>query len=133
MAQKDLIPQNKRTKEEQKRIAVMGGKASVKARRLKRDLKERLTLALETIEKEAANKKLVRELMGEDEATNLDVIVAKLVANAKKGDIQSINQLLDRLYGKPTQPTDITTGGQPLINIEVQSERGKAEIEKIVK
>ena len=36
MAQKDLIPLNQRTKEEQKRITTQGGKASVIARRKKK-------------------------------------------------------------------------------------------------
>ena len=42
----NLIPLNERTKEEQTKITTMGGKASGKARRRKRDLKELLELAL---------------------------------------------------------------------------------------
>ena len=39
MAQKDLIPMSKRTKEEQKEIATMGGKASGVARRKKKTIR----------------------------------------------------------------------------------------------
>lgn len=40
MGKGNLIPMNKRTKEEQKAIATMGGKASGKARRQKRDMRQ---------------------------------------------------------------------------------------------
>lgn len=40
MAKEDLIPMNKRTKEEQKEIARKGGKASGKSRRKKKAMKE---------------------------------------------------------------------------------------------
>jgi hypothetical protein len=47
MAQKDLIPLNKRSKEDQFRIKQMGGIKSGEVRRKKRDLKERFKLGLE--------------------------------------------------------------------------------------
>ncbi len=47
MAQKDLIPLNQRTIEEQKKIATAGGKASGKARRNKAILKDCLNILLE--------------------------------------------------------------------------------------
>lgn len=42
----NLVPQNKRTKEEQRKIASMGGKASAKARRARKTLREELILLL---------------------------------------------------------------------------------------
>src|SRR5574344_360045 len=44
--EENLIPQSERTKEEQKKIAVMGGKASGKSRRARKTLKEELLLLL---------------------------------------------------------------------------------------
>lgn len=44
---KNLIPQSKRTKEEQRKIAKMGGKASGEARRQKRDMRELMKMMLE--------------------------------------------------------------------------------------
>lgn len=52
MAKEDLIPMSERTKEEQKRIATMGGKASGKARQEKKTMRETLRLMLEEIPKE---------------------------------------------------------------------------------
>lgn len=47
MAQEDLIPLNKRTIEEQKKIASAGGKASGKARRNKAMLKDCINILME--------------------------------------------------------------------------------------
>lgn len=43
---KNLIPQNRRTKAEQKKIAIMGGKASGVSRNKRKTLKEELLLLL---------------------------------------------------------------------------------------
>lgn len=48
MAHDNLIPMNKRTKEEQSRIAKMGGIASGKVRQEKKKMKELLEMMLET-------------------------------------------------------------------------------------
>lgn len=36
---------------------------------------------------------------------------------AKEGDYQFYRDIHDRLYGKPTSPIDVTTGGKPIIQI----------------
>lgn len=46
--EQNLIPQNKRTKSEQREIAKKGGQASGKARRERKTLKEELITLLET-------------------------------------------------------------------------------------
>lgn len=58
MAQKDLIPLNQRSKEEQKRITSAGGIASGKARRNKAMLKDCLSILMErkTIDEETGKK-----------------------------------------------------------------------------
>lgn len=43
----NLVPQSERTKDEQRKIARMGGIASGEARRAKRDMRERMKLMLE--------------------------------------------------------------------------------------
>lgn len=48
MAKEDLIPLNKRTKEEQKEITSKGGKASGKARRDKADFKAKCQIWMQT-------------------------------------------------------------------------------------
>lgn len=46
--EQNLIPQNKRTKNEQREIAKKGGQASGEARRKRKTLKEELLILLET-------------------------------------------------------------------------------------
>ena len=71
MAKEDLIPQNKRTKDEQKKIARMGGIASGKARRKKADLRKAMQEAMEaTFTDKNGNKK-----------TGQEIAIAGIIAN----------------------------------------------------
>ncbi len=85
---KNLIPQNKRTKSEQRKIAKKGGIASGEARRRKKTLKEELLLLLETEDrqekislallKEAENGstkafEVIRDTIGEKEPETLNI------------------------------------------------------------
>ena len=53
-----------------------------------------------------------------------DLMTLALIKKAREGDVQAYNALMDSGYGKPTQPTDITTQGEKLIftpiNLDVQ-------------
>ena len=59
MAKKDLIPLNKRTKEEQKKIASMGGKKSVEVRREQKTYREMAKAMLSATIKD---KEILKEL-----------------------------------------------------------------------
>ena len=63
----NLIPMNKRTKEEQKKIATMGGIASGKVRQEKATMKKTLEMLLDTVPKSESNPegKTFRELTTE--------------------------------------------------------------------
>lgn len=58
MAKEDLVPMSERTKEEQKKIATMGGKASGKARKEKATMKKVLEQMLEEIPTKNNDEKL---------------------------------------------------------------------------
>lgn len=94
MAQKDLIPLNKRTKEEQKRIASMGGKASGEARRERKALKEIMCLLLE---KDVTDTKQYNKVaaMGFDfdEIDNATLLVVALFKRACLGDVSAIKEV----------------------------------------
>ena len=68
MAQKDLIPLNKRTIEEQKKITSAGGKASGKARRNKALLKDCINILMEKkyLDEETGKKITGAELLSVD-------------------------------------------------------------------
>ena len=71
----NLVPMNKRTKEEQKEIATAGGIASGEARREKKALKEELLLLLE---QENRQERISLALI--EKAANGDVAAYKLIA-----------------------------------------------------
>jgi len=48
------------------------------------------------------------------------LLARKLVQKGLEGDVSAIKEFGDRIDGKPTQPTDITTGGEPLTGITVK-------------
>lgn len=110
MAKEDLIPQNMRTKEEQKEIARKGGIASGEARRRKRSLREAMQtmLALELSEKEIND--LAKK--GYDAETQLDALTAAALMSAKRGNSQAFANVM-RLLGEET------------LNIEIQDDSTK--------
>ena len=92
----NLIPVNKRTKEEARAISSKGGKASGEARRKKRDAKSaaRLILSLPTVDK--VTKSL--EKLGiddESEYTNMVSIFAMAYLKAMKGDIGAMRFIVE--------------------------------------
>lgn len=77
----NLIPQNMRTKEEQRAIATKGGIASGEARRAKRDFRESMLAALnELVERKDDNGVVVAKISAQD------AICIKQIAKALKGD-----------------------------------------------
>ncbi len=83
----NLIPMNKRTEEQQREIAIMGGKASGKARQKKKRMKEILTLLLE---EKTPNGKTYGEL------ATLGLIKGAMKGNAH--NYRTILEVLGELY-----------------------------------
>lgn len=99
--EKNLIPFNERTEDEQREIAKKGGVASGKARRKKRTMKEAAQLIL----KAPANSKY-KELLSEcgipeQDCTNLMAIMASAVMKAAEGDIKAAVFVRDTLGENP--------------------------------
>lgn len=94
----NLINQSMRTKEEQRRIAQMGGKASGEARRRKKTLRETLITLLNTENYEMDGKKVDGYV-----ATAL-----ALIKKALKGDVPAITALRDTVGEKPREELDIS-------------------------
>ena len=90
MAREDLIPLNRRTKDEQKRIATAGGIASGAARRRKKSLREAadLYLSLPVADRRTYNKAARRYIDAEDIDNQMAMIVG-LVDAATKGDAKA--------------------------------------------
>lgn len=88
---KNLIPQNERTKERQREIARMGGKASGKKRQEKKLLKDCLEILLEKKYKDENGKK----------KTGAEAISVKLFKEALKGNVKAFEVLRDTVGQKP--------------------------------
>lgn len=105
----NLRPQNTRTKEEQRQIAIAGGKASGEARRKKRELRERCKLLLELM----PNADLVHASL--DGAVDLpegsdmyDLMIAKMMQVAVlEGNVKAFVAVRDSAGDKPVDETNI--------------------------
>ena len=105
MAKEDLVPMNKRTKEEQKRIARAGGKASGVARRKRKSMKEALELIMEMQATDANKKKLAKK--GIDVETNEDVMAAAMTLAAMAGDTKAYSAIAN-VRGENKQQIEVS-------------------------
>lgn len=118
MAQKDLIPVTQRTKEEAQELGRMGGKASGKVRKQKKELKERIMLAFEIYTKKlkekatTADDKQIIDEMGADVFQIMSI--AYDIKTKKETRLKALDMLWDRTVGKPQQAIDHTTEGKKI-------------------
>ena len=106
---KNLIPTNKRSKEEAKKIGKKGGIASGKARREKKTLRQCLEILLE---KTLKDKKGI-------EMSGAEAVSLKVFEKALKGDIRAFEVLRDTAGQKPVEKVQMKTD----INIAESAER----------
>lgn len=102
---KNLKPMPARTKEEQKKIASMGGKASGVARRKRKSMKEALELILEMQATDADVKKMARK--GLTVETNEDVMAAAIALEAMKGDTKAYSAIAN-VRGENKQQIEVS-------------------------
>ena len=100
----NLVPMNKRTKEEQREIAKKGGQASGAARRKKRDAKSAAQLILNL----PARKNIEQNLKGlgienEEDFTNIVAIMARAFDKSIAGDVNAMRFLLEMANITPAQ------------------------------
>lgn len=93
MNEKNLVPQSKRTKSEQRRVAAMGGRASGEARRRKRTLRQCL-LAL-------------RDVEGADGLTQGEKWSLALAERAAAGDVAAFKLIHEIMAEREPSPFDV--------------------------
>lgn len=112
----NLVPQSERTKEEQRKIAIMGGKASGEARRRKKSLREAMELLLSLPVKDTRVKKKIESLgINPDEIDNQMAMAIAQWQQAVKGNT------------KAYQNIEATIGEKPKENITVEDTREKTK------
>lgn len=106
MSREDLIPLNKRTKDEQKQIASLGGKKSGETRRRKKTMKQQLEMLLSL--PACDNDKAELDALGIDaeEADNSMVILKGLFLKAASGDVSAVKEIRN-ILGKDTASAEL--------------------------
>ena len=99
MNDENLVPQNKRTKSEQREIAKMGGKASGEARRQNKTMREWLEIAMQAAMKNDDGQTIMSPDDPTRELTRKECAMLKLAAKAAKGDLKAI-ELSAKLSGE---------------------------------
>lgn len=117
--EQNLIPFNKRTEDEKRKIAIMGGKASGEARKQKATLKKTLEQLLDTVPKSESNPegKTFREL------TTQGLMIGAI--NGKAENYKLMAQMLGELEEEQTNETPNVT-----INVVDNSNLEKAMYEE---
>lgn len=95
--EKNLIPFNERTEDEQRQIAAAGGRASGAARRRKRALKEAADLYLSLPPDRRKWNALARKGVDPEDIDNQMLMIAGLHAAAAEGDARAGRLLVDIL------------------------------------
>lgn len=95
--EKNLVPINERTKSEQREIASAGGKASGKARRRKKSMKQKMQLLLSL--PAAGNDQAELAAMGVEpgDMDNEMVLIKALFLSAAEGDTKAFDRIQDVL------------------------------------
>lgn len=109
---KNLKPQNKRTKEEQREIARKGGLASVEARRKQKSMREamqKVMYGLKVTETDK-DKLLAAGISPEDveDFNNSMVATVAVAKKAKEGDVQAYNTICAMLGEKPADKVEMS-------------------------
>jgi len=136
MAKEDLIPLDRRTKEEQKQITTMGGKASGESRRKARDLRERFKIGLQAFTELKAKQ---FKVSGDDKKAELikdigvEVFSLLEIANNDtdaKTRLTAWDNILDRLVGKPVQENVVSAS---VVNTNQLTEEEKKVLDRTLK
>lgn len=115
MAESNLIPTNKRSKDEAKELGRKGGRKSGESRRRKKTMREWLELALSTKVRDKAGELVLSPDTGKP-MTREEAGMLKLAAAFANGDTKSI-QLAAELLGERTVKAEVTgKDGEPLLS-----------------
>ena len=127
--EQNLITQNNRTKSEQREIAQKGGKASGKARRQKRAIKDCMETLL-SLPAAGAYKDLASEFgIGDDDIDNHMLLVTSIFRKAViEGDVAAFREIL-KLQGEDKSESDIKEQQARIdkLKAETQNIKGTSE------
>lgn len=106
--QDNLVPIAERSPEEVREMGRKGGKASGKARREKKLLKDQINLLLSLPLKDKKAKEKLKALgINADNIDNQMAMVISMWQKAIKGDVQAFNTLRDTVGEKPIEEVNV--------------------------
>lgn len=109
----NLIPMDKRTKEEQREIASAGGRASVAARRRKKNLFEMTRMVLELGVKNPKQRASLEKMgINPDDLTNNAALAVSMLDKAMRGDVQAAKLIAE--WGAVNAPQQTEQEVDPL-------------------
>ena len=92
----NLTPLNKRSPEELKKITSAGGKASAKARKKRKAIKEQMEMLMALpLTSESAKKKLKALGIDESDMDNQMAVCVAIMQRMLKGDMAAVNKMLE--------------------------------------
>ena len=108
----NLIPANKRTEEELKKMTSNGGKKSGEARRRKKTMREALEMLLYHTKLNEQTKQMLQAegIKDADEMNHQMVITRSLIAKAEAGDVQAYNSICAMIGQKPAEKVEMAGG-----------------------
>jgi hypothetical protein len=87
----------------------------------------RSTIAKKWLSVETTDKNPITQI--EEKLDQADLIILNMIKEARAGNVQAANLLLDSAFGKLTQPTDVTVS-QGILNIDPLNDSGDNEPQK---
>ena len=106
----NLIPMNKMTEAEQREIARMGGKASAESRKRRKTAKDIAQAILSTKLNASQIDEILdgaKNLIGDDTSAYA-VMIAKMIQEANRGNVQAFTAVRDTAGDKPTDKQEVT-------------------------
>lgn len=106
----NLIPMNKMTEAEQREIAKKGGKASAESRKRRKTAKDIAQAILSTKLNASQIDEILdgaKNLIGDDTSAYA-VMIAKMIQEANRGNVQAFTAVRDTAGDKPTDKQEVT-------------------------
>lgn len=133
---KNLIPLNKRSEEEQRALRSKAGKASGESRRRRKTAKEIARTILQTDLSASQIDEVLdgaKDLIGED-ASAYAVMIAKMVQEGLRGNVQAFTAVRDTAGDKPTDKQEVTasvTAGDKALMDKVAARLGIKQADEL--
>lgn len=101
----NLVSLADRTTEEQRKIAKLGGIASGKVRKEKREFIDKLKIGLEYLTDQKSKQAQTPELKEMIEKMGFDIYT--VLKEIERGNLNAVDRFWDRLYGKPVTSSEV--------------------------